>query len=169
MSDLPRDFRAQAYLLVDERIDYWAGEFSSICESPIEVAFATAFMAICHHEIGDAAFFTADIPLDIALQRTTVERILWVQRPIESYRLDFLVSTYPYDKRTAVAVECDGHNFHERTKEQAARDRSRDRALQSLGLTVFRFTGSEIYRDAFQCARQVLTEIYRLQRELAGR
>jgi very-short-patch-repair endonuclease len=55
-----------------------------------------------------------------------------------------------------LSVECDGHDFHERTKEQAARDRSRDRRLQEVGHTVFRFTGAELYRDAFGCAVQVL-------------
>lgn len=52
-------------------------------------------------------------------------------------------------------VECDGHDFHERTKEQAKRDRSRDRAFQSAGIPVFRFTGSEIYADSLKCAREV--------------
>ena len=36
-----------------------------------------------------------------------------------------------------VVVECDGHDFHERTKEQAANDRERDRGLQGLGFSVF--------------------------------
>ena len=51
-------------------------------------------------------------------------------------------------------VECDGHDFHEKTKEQAKKDKSRDRVLQSVGYTVFHFTGSEIYRDCFKCAMQ---------------
>lgn len=46
-----------------------------------------------------------------------------------------------------VAIECDGHDFHERTKEQAERDKKRDRDIQSLGWNVARFTGSEIVRD----------------------
>lgn len=167
MSDLPRDFRAQAHLLMDERIDYWASEFGAICESPIEVAFATAFMALCHHEVGTAAHFDKSVPLDQKMN-DEVCRVLWVQRPLEQYRVDFLVSSYPYDPRVAVVVECDGHDFHERTKQQAARDRSRDRAIQSLGLKVFRFTGSEVYRDAFLCAREVLLEIDRLSRSVDG-
>ena len=51
-----------------------------------------------------------------------------------------------------LAVECDGHDFHERTKEQAARDRSRDRELQDAGVTIYRFTGSEIHNDPIGCA-----------------
>jgi len=54
-----------------------------------------------------------------------------------------------------LVVECDGHDYHERTKEQAKKDRSRDRDLQSNGYTVFRFTGSEIWKDPNACAEQV--------------
>lgn len=41
----------------------------------------------------------------------------------------------------SAVIECDGHEFHERTKRQAARDRSRDRAIQAFGYRIFRFTG----------------------------
>lgn len=58
--------------------------------------------------------------------------------------------------RRAVLVECDGHDFHERTKEQAARDKSRDRDLQAMGFPVFRFTGSEIWNKPVQCAKQII-------------
>lgn len=53
-----------------------------------------------------------------------------------------------------VIVECDGHEFHERTKHQAQRDRSRDRELQRSGYRVFRFTGSELFKDPFACAKE---------------
>lgn len=43
------------------------------------------------------------------------------------------------------AVEVDGHDFHERTKEQARRDRQRDRDLTAEGWIVLRYTASEIY------------------------
>ncbi len=59
-------------------------------------------------------------------------------------------------------VECDGHEFHERTKEQAKKDRSRDRAFQAAGIPVFRFTGSEIYADPQECAREVTNFLRKL-------
>jgi very-short-patch-repair endonuclease len=54
-----------------------------------------------------------------------------------------------------IAIECDGHDFHERTKDQARRDRSKDRWLLCNGYMVLRFTGSEIRRDPIGCAEQV--------------
>lgn len=54
-----------------------------------------------------------------------------------------------------IIVECDGHEFHERTKDQAQRDRSFDRNAQRLGITIFRFTGREIYRDPKRCVNEI--------------
>lgn len=67
-------------------------------------------------------------------------------------RLDFAV----VGDGKRVAVEVDGHDWHERTKEQAERDKSRDRLLQAAGWQVFRFTGSEVWRAPDRCAQEVL-------------
>ena len=68
-------------------------------------------------------------------------------------RLDFALTGC---QGSRVAIEVDGHNFHERTKEQAALDRSRDRGLTLAGWSVLRFTGSEVWHDPESCAMQVL-------------
>lgn len=83
--------------------------------------------------------------------------IAWPQAPIENRKVDFLFSAFDYgkDKWRRLVVECDGHNFHERTKEQAARDRSKDRKATLAGYDCFRFTGSEIWRDPWGCAEQI--------------
>jgi len=54
-----------------------------------------------------------------------------------------------------IAIECDGHEFHEKTKEQAQRDKERDRAFLSVGIPVARFTGSEIWNNVQKCCFQV--------------
>lgn len=79
----------------------------------------------------------------------------------KKYRVDFLVVGLDNDHRkpVRVVVECDGHDFHERTKEQAAKDRSRDRDLQANGFAIFRFTGRELHADALACAKQVVAFI----------
>lgn len=74
------------------------------------------------------------------------------QKKILNYRVDFLVETRCGKK---FVVECDGHEFHERTKLQAARDRKRDRAFAAAGIPVLRFTGSEIWADAIGCAEVI--------------
>ena len=69
-------------------------------------------------------------------------------------RVDFLITRTAF-QRHRVAIECDGHDFHERTKEQARRDRERDRLLQERGIHILRFTGSEIYKSPSACAQKV--------------
>lgn len=59
-----------------------------------------------------------------------------------------------------MVIECDGHEFHERTKEQARRDRERDRFLQSIGYLVFRYTGAEIWADVFERADEAVKVLY---------
>lgn len=64
------------------------------------------------------------------------------------------------------AVECDGHDYHERTKKQAASDRSRDRKLTSSNWTPVRFTGSELYANSAGCVDELFRII--LSRRPAG-
>lgn len=86
--------------------------------------------------------------------------VLGQQIQVGSYRLDFCIASPSLEHFDTVAhllaVECDGHDFHDRTKQQAARDKSRDRALLDHGISTIRFTGSEIWRDALKCANEAL-------------
>jgi very-short-patch-repair endonuclease len=79
------------------------------------------------------------------------------QHPFEiggkEYRADFFLR--PYNEptpRIKIIVECDGHDFHERTPAQAQHDKERDRNFVKNGHHVLRYTGREIYRDPFKCA-----------------
>lgn len=88
------------------------------------------------------------------------------QVQVDSYRIDIMVSAV-FAGRTTVrlAVECDGHEFHDRTKQQAAYDRARDRELLVLGIPTVRFTGSEITHSQERCARDVWLVMRRLMNE----
>ena len=46
---------------------------------------------------------------------------LQAQVPVGPYRVDFIL----FNSNMRVVVECDGHDYHERTKDQAKRDRAR--------------------------------------------
>lgn len=70
------------------------------------------------------------------------------------YRLDFFIQARVNGVNRAISIECDGHEFHERTKEQVERDNKRTRDLQMAGITVVRFAGSEIVKSPAQCARE---------------
>jgi len=72
-----------------------------------------------------------------------------------SMRIDLALFPWSGSPCSPVAIELDGHDFHERTKEQAAKDKSRDRDLQAAGWRVLRFTGSEVWRDPKRCVREM--------------
>lgn len=57
-----------------------------------------------------------------------------------------------------VVVECDGHSYHERTPEQATRDRATDRWLQEIGYKVLRYT----YRDLAWSPESSIAEFERV-------
>lgn len=77
-----------------------------------------------------------------------------------TYTVDFLVRCHAgAEVFREIVIECDGHDFHERTKDQAKKDRSRDRALTNAGFTVLRFTGSELYREPYQCLEELESAI----------
>lgn len=89
------------------------------------------------------------------------------QTDVAGWRSDFVFNVYaswdlmePDSGRKPgwdrLIVECDGHDFHERTKEQATRDRERDRDAQIAGMEIYRFTGSELWRNPLGCAEQVI-------------
>lgn len=79
------------------------------------------------------------------------------QHWVGKYRADLLVTGYESGALVqSVAVEVDGHDFHERTKAQASHDRARDREFQRRNLKVFRFTGSDVFRDPMACAIEVV-------------
>lgn len=71
---------------------------------------------------------------------------------ILSYKVDFLLQMTDGH----MAIECDGHEFHDRTKQQAAYDRARDRELLALGIPTIRFTGSEIHYHLEKCVADLM-------------
>jgi very-short-patch-repair endonuclease len=74
-----------------------------------------------------------------------------------AYSIDFVVQKP--DGKMKLAIELDGHDFHEKTKEQATRDRRRERAIIRHGFTILRFTGSEIFRNSRKCVEEVIEMI----------
>lgn len=81
--------------------------------------------------------------------------VLTSQAPVAGYKVDFLLWVTCGKEQGGVAIECDGHAFHEKTKEQAARDKKRDREILAAGYPVMRFSGSEVYKDTRGCVDQI--------------
>lgn len=109
----------------------------------------------------DLSFGLAHFNVDLVPLLSSYRAAVVPQVAVSKYRADFLIGTcrlndhgdrWVYDERW-LAVECDGHAFHEKTADQAERDKRRDRDFLAEGLHVARFTGREIRRDPLACAR----------------
>ena len=75
---------------------------------------------------------------------------------LNNYKEVLTVVDFYFEKRdTKLCVYTDGHTYHERTEEQAQRDRRIDRTLQELGFSVLRYTG----KDVREKVDNILTDI----------
>jgi very-short-patch-repair endonuclease len=108
-----------------------AARMARFTESPIEILFGMAMLEL--------------MPEDWAL----ISQFKW-----RHYRIDWAIDR---PDRKLIFVECDGNEFHTRP-EQIERDRKRDANILKAGFKLFRFTGSEIYRNAPGCALRVYLE-----------
>lgn len=75
--------------------------------------------------------------------------------PKTPYRVDLFIRDDKTRKPVCI-IECDGHEFHEKTKEQVQEDKKRDRILAKKGYIVLRFTGSEIINDVNNCVSEIV-------------
>jgi very-short-patch-repair endonuclease len=72
------------------------------------------------------------------------------------YIVDFkLTQVSALNDRLHVAIELDGHQFHEKAPDQVRRDKTRERAIVRSGVTVLRFSGGEVVRNARACVLEV--------------
>ena len=150
--------RARCEQSIDQIIHNASQLIEKFCESPIERRLACELVAIgmsINRRISCAnspKIYWSNIQNDDRLPHGIC---VFFQPIVGDYRSDFIVSHRDVKDKRFVAVECDGHEFHEKTKEQAARDKGRDRQFQQLGLPVFRFTGHEIFTDARKCSAEI--------------
>lgn len=133
----------------------WADAAANGCQSPIEqILLAELIFMDMGYGPSPIEIWSIDFPH--AEEIIPRGACIVPQYPIGTYTLDFAVFVQGFaGDRLMLAVECDGHNYHNKTKEQARHDRKRDRWLQSRGWQVIRFTGSEIHKDPGACAQEV--------------
>lgn len=132
-------------------------------QSPIEALFYAAFCAVnntsCLCGYSDEPFpFLGEKDFLIALP----------QHKVDKFRADFgcfygiiksdLISGYEYRGKW-VAVELDGHAFHDKNEKQRRYEKHRDRFFQKQGYKIFRFTGSEIHANPFNAAVEVVAHL----------
>lgn len=79
------------------------------------------------------------------------------QHKIMNYTADFYIEyqSIGMELPIKIVIECDGHEFHEKTKQQASKDKKRDRDLTTSGYLVLRYSGSDIVNDPYTIHRDL--------------
>jgi very-short-patch-repair endonuclease len=108
-----------------------AARMAEFTESPIEILFGMAMMDL------------------IEDSWALLPQFKW-----RGFRIDWCLER---PDNPLIFIECDGSEFHTRP-DQIAKDRLRDQQIRRAGIKLFRFTGSEIYRNAEGCALRVYLE-----------
>lgn len=153
---LERINRSLFEIAEDKKRDFLEAGYNALislrkkCESPIELLLAGYIFGRTdgYNDLEYCPDFPCPIKPQFATQWTP-------QVQVGKYCADFLFKTFYENWSRVLVVECDGHDFHERTKEQAAKDKSRDRWFGDQRIEVMRFTGSEIHKDPKDCVDQI--------------
>lgn len=171
---------AQLALLREHAYSTWLDLVAifKLCDSPIEKHFLSALIVV-----------VKDMQMDVTVEADMIHLdpppgfLIYPQKQIGDYRVDFLIvfhsdsvlddaqskASQRVRESAKLVVECDGHEFHEKTKEQASRDKERDRTLQACGFPVFRYSGSDIYCHPIDCAHECLSFLFEQQTGLSLR
>lgn len=161
LKEIDKQFAGEADNVKDfiaERLESYASsiEFAiDDCGSPIEKLFSIAIEEAMKKAMSwDALLRDFDV---FEIQRQA--RINYGSEG-RYYKADFLISLA--DQRYGeflYIIECDGHEFHEKTKAQVRADKKRERDFLEQGYVFMRFTGSEIHENPYGCARSSLDTI----------
>jgi hypothetical protein len=146
---------AQAHVTLVERL------FRDSLESPLEVVFATWWVAM-------GWFMSSPIKLDEQVE------VACLNGP---YRIDFVVrctDRWLLEAAAAhglawrpMAIEVDGHAFHERTLEQVTRRNQRDRDLQDAGYDVRHVSYEELTSQPEQTVSELFSAAQNQMADLA--
>lgn len=130
-------------------IYYQTGLCYDSCKSPIEKIFNLAF---------DKRMWDLK-KLDIEYELNPQYEIIANNH---KYFADFFVSFVDdeqMEQSLKIIIECDGHEFHQKTKAQVKRDNERDYDLKIAGYDVIHFSGSQVYNDPIKCADDTILYI----------
>lgn len=137
---------------VDARLDLYRFSITAgldNCDSPIEQLFHIHFVEMVRDL--DNELRTIEYGA-----RANVDSQHEIKIEDKTYRVDFFAQCLFRGIEKNFVIECDGHEFHEKTKEQARRDKERERSLLNEGYTVIRFTGSEIWEKPSRCVGEAM-------------
>lgn len=122
----------------------WLEITSGEIKSPIEQIYFIAFNLMAEH-------YSIAVKRDEVNENESCSLYIYPKFKIGKFKVDFLVIYVDCNAvfRNAV-IELDGHDFHDKDKNQRAYEKSRDRFLIRQGFSILHFTGSELFNDPYK-------------------
>lgn len=126
-------------------------------ESPIEKLLWIAIQVVCKANCIELN----DEPIQVnGKDEIAYGMHFWPQFKLDRYRADFRAYYKRHKQPTQDwVIECDGHDFHDRNKQERQAEKQRDRYFTVRGYKILRFTGSEIFRDPYAVAVEIVKAV----------
>lgn len=134
--------------------DFWNDE--SI-KSPIEQIFITAFEIYCKYNNKENIYLFPQKEVICNKKRYYID----FEFEADDYLSHLILGEKIKNPNFKLAIECDGYEFHQKTKEQVQRDNEREYDLKMAGYEVLRFSGTQIYNKPLKCAEDTYNYIMR--------
>ena len=141
---------------VDKALYFDVGSiYNEECRSPIEQIFSLAFeimLFVKHYDLFGYVIFNSQQDIYVGSKHYVVDF---------AFDTDDICIEDAKDKFNVfkIVIECDGHDFHEKSKEQVKKNNQRDLDLKMAGYDVLHFSGSQLYNEPFQCADKAIDYI----------
>ena len=134
------------------------GDGKRTMQSPIEHILYIALKTVI--EVESIPWYSMD------REKGNIGILVLPQPNIAGHYVDFYIGYFAKDSKDSatVIVECDGHDFHEKDKKQAAADKRRDREIQDAGYVVRRYAGSEVFSDPLKVACEIVNIVMQKER-----
>ena len=124
-------------------------------QSPIEKIFITAFELYTELENKKKIYLFEQEKIQIKNKTYYADFMFKADDYLSGLILGDKIKNFDYK----LIIECDGHDFHEKTKEQVKHDNEREYDLKMAGYEILRFSGSQIYNEPLKCARDTYNYI----------
>lgn len=143
----------------DLEFGYNSGTLEEIT-SPIEQIFFVAFLSVLHEKRTRDTIGIMIIPM--RQESISVDGYDY----IPDFLFNIVISDisdkldlYSDSFMSSVIVECDGRKYHDVSNEQISKKNKKTNSLQQGGITVLRFSGSDLFKYPYQCAEEAYCAI----------
>ena len=132
--------------------DFWNDE--SI-KSPIDYTYIYSFEIYCKYNNKENIYLFSQKEVICNKKRYYID----FEFEADDYLSHLILGEKIKNSNFKLAIECDGYEFHQKTKEQVQKDNEREYDLKMAGYEVYTYIYSQIYNNPLKCAEDTYNYI----------